>query len=236
MHIIADNTPSTKIEGEALGAVDWRSSMPPIRDQAQCGSCYSFSTVGSLEGRLIIAEGLNPNNVDYAEQQIVDCSHAYGNAGCNGGGMANSFLYIKETGGIMNESDYPYTAKDGDCKADSSKFKATVSGRTKITEGSESELEKAVTEGPVSVAIDASHISFQLYTNGIYDESKCSSTNLDHGVVAVGYGEENGTAYWIVRNSWGTSWGEDGYIRMVKGNNQCGIATMACFPTGVKTL
>lgn len=212
-----------------LKGIDWTSKMPPVRDQAQCGSCYSFATLGALEGRLIIKEGLTPSKVDFSEQQIVDCSTSYGNHGCNGGGMANSYLYIKKIGGIMTESDYSYTATDEECKFDSNKVKATVDGRTNL-DASEDTLAAAVAEGPVAVAIDASHFSFQLYTGGIYDEPKCSSTTLDHGVVCVGFGQENGVEYWIVRNSWGSSWGESGYVRMIKGSNQCGIATMATYP------
>lgn len=212
-----------------LKSIDWTSKMPPVRDQAQCGSCYSFATLGALEGRLIIKEGLNSSKVDFSEQQIVDCSTSYGNHGCNGGGMANSYLYIKKIGGIMTESDYSYTATDEECKFDSNKVKATVDGRTNL-DASEDTLAAAVTEGPVAVAIDASHFSFQLYTGGIYDEPKCSSTTLDHGVVCIGFGQENGVEYWIVRNSWGSSWGESGYVRMIKGSNQCGIATMATYP------
>ena len=212
-----------------LKSIDWTSKMPPVRDQAQCGSCYSFATLGALEGRLIIKEGLIPSKVDFSEQQIVDCSTSYGNHGCNGGGMANSYLYIKKIGGIMAESDYSYTATNEECKFNSNKVKATVDGRTNL-DASEDTLAAAVTEGPVAVAIDASHFSFQLYTGGIYDEPKCSSTTLDHGVVCVGFGQENGVEYWIVRNSWGSSWGESGYVRMIKGSNQCGIATMATYP------
>ena len=129
----------------------------------------------------------------------------------------------------MAESDYSYTATDEECKFDSNKVKATVDGRTNL-DASEDTLAAAVTEGPVAVAIDASHFSSQLYTGGIYDEPKCSSTTLDHGVVCVGFGQENGVEYWIVRNSWGSSWGESGYVRMIKGSNQCGIATMATYP------
>ena len=129
----------------------------------------------------------------------------------------------------MAESDYSYTATDEECKFDSDKVKATVDGRTNL-DASEDTLAAAITEGPVAVAIDASHFSFQLYTGGIYDDPMCSSTTLDHGVVCVGFGQENGVEYWIVRNSWGSSWGESGYIRMIKGSNQCGIATMATYP------
>eukprot|EP00128_Syssomonas_multiformis_P007592 Colp12_sorted_trinity150504_noHs@19982 len=146
--------------------------------------------------------------------------------------MDNAFTYIKKVGGIEQESAYPYTAKDGTCKFDKTKVAATVTGYVDIPEGSESGLLNAVgTVGPVSVAIDASQYSFQFYSSGVYDESACSSTQLDHGVLVVGYGTENGKDYWIVKNSWGGAWGDAGYIKMARNKkNQCGIATAASYP------
>jgi len=148
--------------------------------------------------------------------------------------MDSAFSYIKANGGIDTEASYPYTATDGTCRFKQNAIGATCTGFVDVKQGDESDLQKSVANnGPVSVAIDASNYSFQLYNGGIYDEENCSSTQLDHGVLAVGYGTENGKDFWIVKNSWGTSWGEqNGYIRMSRNkNNQCGIATNASYPT-----
>jgi histolysain len=219
-------------------SLDWRAEgkIPAIRDQAQCGSCYTFSSVQAVEGRLLIAgsKQFNVNTLDLSEQQLVDCSKETGNKGCNGGSLLFTFRYIK-LNGLMKESDYKYEAKELDsCKYDKSKVVVKISGQKTVPSGNEEELKKAVAEGPVAVAIDASGVKFQLYNGGVYDNPSCSSTQLNHGVGAVGYGNTNGQDYWIVRNSWGESWGDKGYILMSRNkNNQCGIASGACYPTGV---
>jgi len=210
---------------------DWRQkgAVNPIQDQAQCGSCWAFSTIQAQESQFFITNGKLQK---LSEQNLVDCvSTCYG---CNGGLMDAAYTYVvKHQGGkFMLEEDYPYTAKDGNCKFDASKATSMVVGYTNVVAGSETDLAaKVASMGPAAIAIDASHYSFQLYKSGIYDEASCSARNLDHGVGCVGYGSENGVNYWIVRNSWGESWGENGYIRMVKDkSNQCGEASMACIP------
>jgi len=213
-------------------SVDWREKgfVTPVKDQGQCGSCWSFSTTGALEGQHFRKSG---KLVSLSEQNLVDCSKKYGNNGCEGGLMDNAFSYIKENHGIDSEESYPYEGKEGKCRYRTKAIGATDTGFVDIPQGSEDHLKQALgTVGPVSVAIDASHESFQFYNTGVYDEVECSSEDLDHGVLAVGYGtDDQGTDYWIVKNSWGPTWGRQGYVYMSRNKqNQCGIASSASYP------
>ncbi|CAF0889440.1 unnamed protein product [Brachionus calyciflorus] len=171
--------------------------------------------------------------ISLSEQNLVDCSGKYGNEGCNGGLMDQAFDYIKANKGIDTEESYPYTARDGKCKFNPATVGATDTGYVDIEAENEEALTEALgTVGPVSVAIDASQMSFQFYSSGIYSDDYCSSYYLDHGVTAVGYDSLGfGIDYYIVKNSWGTDWGSEGYIWMARNlDNMCGIASMASYP------
>jgi C1A family cysteine protease len=203
---------SMKVEAvkDLPASVNWvtAGAVTPVKNQGQCGSCWSFSATGAMEGAYQIKNG---NLVSFSEQQLVDCSKAQGNEGCNGGLMDDAFDYAKITA-MDTEAQYPYTARDGTCHAAAGV--ATISGYTDVTPKSPTALAAAAAVGPVSIAIDASGISFQLYHGGIM--KKMCGQNLDHGVLLVGYGTDNGTDFWLVKNSWGASWGEKGYFRILR--------------------
>jgi cathepsin L len=220
------------VEQDVPASVDWRTknAVTPVKNQAQCGSCWSFSATGSIEGAWAIAKG---QLVSLSEQQLMDCSGSFGNFGCNGGLMDNAFKYV-EKNGLCSEDSYPYQAQDGTCHSSNCTKVATISSYHDITANDNAGLKVAVAQQPVSVAVEADQSSWQLYTGGVI--SKNCGTSLDHGVLAVGYGTDSSTGqeYWIVKNSWGADWGEQGYIRILRTDAQgpglCGIATDASYP------
>lgn len=194
-----------------------------MKDQGSCGSCWTFSTVGCLESAHLIKYGVLET---YAEQQLVDCAGDFDNYGCNGGLPSHAFEYIYYTGGIETEDAYPYKAVDQTCQVDSSKFALSVGHSVNITEGDEVELKQAVYQQPVSVAFQVVD-DFGGYTSGVYSSTSCQNgpSDVNHAVLAVGYGtDDSGMDYWIVKNSWGTDWGDQGFFKIQRGVNMCGIA------------
>ena len=213
-------------------SIDWRTkgAVTTVKDQGQCGSCWTFSSTGAMEGAWAISKG---QLIDLAEQELVDCAGLkYGSMGCNGGQMEGAFKFIIENGQCA-ASSYPYTAKDGTCHSCSAVAHATSCYDVKPND--QLSLKAAVYKQPVAVAIEADTKYFQSYSGGVLTSSSCG-TSLDHGVLAVGYGEENGQKYWLVKNSWGTSWGEQGYVKIGRSESTndagiCGIAMDPSFPT-----
>jgi len=205
-------------ETNVASSIDWRTEgiVNGVKDQAQCGSCWAFSAIASTEGAIAQKSGKLQS---FSEQQLVDCSGSYGNQGCNGGWMDYGFEYIIAKG-IATEAAYPYKAVDQTCQAFTAVGKIT--GYKDVTANNEAQLLAAANIGVVSVAIEADTSVFQFYSGGVLDNAGCG-TQLDHGVAVVGYGTDV-KDYWIVRNSWGASWGEKGYVRLVRNKNECGIA------------
>ena len=211
-------------------SVDWRekNKVSSVKNQEQCGGCWAFSSIGAVESAWAIKHNIL---YDLSEQQLIDCSNR--NHGCEGGSMDLAFEYMKNNS-ICSNISYPYTASDNMCQKDCNKL-VKIKDYMNINRNNMESLMKAVSKTPVSVAIQANKRTFQLYQSGIYSDPDCGY-NLDHGVLLVGYGYDDfyDLDYWIIKNSWGKSWGENGYIRLLKNVNdsrgQCGIAMMPSIP------
>ncbi|WJX72429.1 hypothetical protein P8452_56314 [Trifolium repens] len=235
-YLHSSSTTTFKYENvtDVPSAVDWRQegAVTPIKDQGKCGCCWAFSAVASTEGIHKLSTG---NLVSLSEQELVDCDVNGEDQGCEGGLMDDAFEFIIKNNGLSTEAQYPYQGVDGTCNTNEKGISAaTISGYENVPANNELALQKVVANQPVSVAIDASGNDFQFYTSGVFTGS--CGTELDHGVAVVGYGvSDDGTEYWLVKNSWGTQWGEEGYIRIQRGvdasEGLCGIAKQPSYPT-----
>jgi len=226
-----------KVHG-AADSKDWRTegAVTPVKNQGQCGSCWSFSTTGSVEGANKVAGN---TLTSLSEQQLMDCATKYGNKGCQGGSMDSAFTYIKTNGGLDSEADYQYEGKNGECDtAKEAKHVQTITGSQDVPPNEEAQLLAAVTQQPVSIAIEADKPAFQHYKTGVFTSNTCG-TKLDHGVLVVGYGSDttSNTDYWIVKNSWGAVWGDAGYIKIERDGTAkglCGINMQPSYPKAGK--
>ncbi|KAG0543888.1 hypothetical protein BDA96_02G227700 [Sorghum bicolor] len=210
---------------------DWREDgiVSPVKNQGHCGSCWTFSTTGALEAAYTQATG---KPISLSEQQLVDCGKPFNNFGCNGGLPSQAFEYIKYNGGLDTEESYPYKGVNGICDFKAENVGVKVLDSVNITLGAEDELKDAVAlVRPVSVAFQVVN-GFRQYKSGVYTSDSCGNTPMDvnHAVLAVGYGVENGVPYWLIKNSWGADWGDKGYFKMEMGKNMCGVATCASYP------
>ncbi|XP_053668625.1 digestive cysteine proteinase 1 [Anopheles marshallii] len=211
---------------------DWRISgaVTPVKDQSVCGSCWSFGTIGHIEGAYFRK---TQKLVRFSQQALIDCSWGYGNNGCDGGEDFRAYQWMMEVGGVPMEDEYGgYLGQDGYCHVQNMILYAPITGWVNVTSGDSDAFKVALFKhGPLSIAIDAGHKSFSFYSNGVYYEPECKNKldELDHAVLAVGYGQLNGEDYWLIKNSWSNYWGNDGYALMAVKDNNCGLTTDATY-------
>ncbi|XP_055628092.1 digestive cysteine proteinase 1 [Toxorhynchites rutilus septentrionalis] len=213
-------------------SLDWRISgaVTPVKDQSVCGSCWSFGTTGHIESSYFLKTN---KLVRLSQQALIDCSWGYGNNGCDGGEDFRAYQWMMEVGGIPSEEEYGgYLGQDGYCRVENQTLYAPITGWVNVTSGDADAMKVALFKhGPLSIAIDAGHKTFSYYANGIYYDPECKNKleQLDHAVLAVGYGKLNGEDYWLIKNSWSNYWGNDGYALMAMKDNNCGITTDATY-------
>jgi len=200
--------------------VDWRASgaVTDVKSQGQCGACWAFATTGALEGAWKIGTG---TLIDFSEQQLVDCTGEYGMRGCGGGNVETAIQYGASQP-ICNEMSYQYTASQGQCRSRSCTVAIPIGGikqYRQVPRESEQALLTAVAQQPVAVSIEADKFVFQVYQKGIIKGMTCGTSGVDHAVLVVGYGSDGGEPYWIIKNSWGSQWGEGGYARIARGGD-----------------
>jgi cathepsin F len=205
---------------------DWREkgAVNPVKNQGGCGSCWAFSTVANIEGVNFLK---TQQLLSLSEQELVDCDKKTGDQGCQGGLPSNAFKdMIENKIGLELESTYPYEGSDGRCKATQASEKVFISNWTMISTDEDQIAAALIKYGPLSIGINAGPMQF--YFGGIANPWKifCNPKSLDHGVAIVGFGEQSGKKYWIIRNSWGPQWGEKGYYRIIRGKGACGLNTM----------
>jgi cathepsin L len=201
-------------------SIDWRehNAVLAVKNQGTCGSCWSFSVTGTLEGQLALHKN---SQIPLSEQEMVDCDTA--NSGCSGGDMRLALNFVKNNG-LVSEASYPYTGIKGSCRSHTNKVLQTISGFVEVQSNEEALADAVGSIGPISIGLNA-NTDWQFYGGGIFNHRSCNNIDLNHGVLAVGYDSQA----WIIKNSWGPSWGEAGYIRLIRGQDQCGVSAYSTY-------